>query len=116
MSKDTDVTPEEIEAFMRGLADGLMTDILPKMRASFVSLASIDGNIDIKICLEVGAALLLDKPLIIVASKGTWIPLKLRQVAEAVIDTEDLRDPAARERIQNAMKEAMRRLRGKTKQ
>jgi len=82
-------TNQEMEEFWRGLADGARTDLIPKMKASVMCLSILDGTVDVKIGLEIGLALLLDKPLVIVAvGKGVKVSRRLRQIADLVVEGE----------------------------
>jgi len=80
-------TDKELEEFWRGLADGAHSDLIPKMRASFMCLALLDGTVNLHLALQIGIALLLDKPLVIVAvGKAVKVSPRLRQIAEVVIE------------------------------
>jgi hypothetical protein len=106
MTKPTD---EDIEAFFRGLQDGADADLFPKMRGSRFVVNIVDGQPDVKMCLELGAAMFFDKPLIVLVKRGAWIIApRLRQLADAVIEfDEDFQDPAVRAQIETAMKRLM---------
>jgi nucleoside 2-deoxyribosyltransferase len=62
---------------------------------------------DVKFCVELGIAIMLDKPILAVATEGRDVPPKLRRVADTIvfadIDTEE-----GRREIAEAI-EAMRR-------
>lgn len=61
--------------------------------AAFLSLVPDRENWDVNFCVQLGTAILLDKPLLAVAMPGSHVPEKLRLVAdeivEADLDTED---------------------------
>lgn len=62
---------------------------LPMMRSSaYVAVLAPDGEPDAKICLEVGAAILLDKPFFIVVKPDQPISGHLRRVADEVIEVD----------------------------
>jgi len=78
---------------------------LPKILGSNVTL-SVLGNgeaLDPKQCIELGAILLADKPLILVVQPGATIPSRLRRAADLVIEdwTPDNHD--AQERLTAAI-------------
>jgi hypothetical protein len=101
-------TDKELEEFYRGLADGAREDWLPKLRASFMCMALLDGTFDVKLAIEVGAALLLDKPLVIVAvGSNVWISARLRQIADVVIEGERF-DEAMKAKASAAIERLMR--------
>lgn len=109
MSKPTD---EEIEEFYRRLAAGAQADLIPKMRQSFMSITLLDGTVDCKLALEIGVALLLDKPLLIVAiGKNVQVSPRLRQIADLVIEGETF-DDAIKAKMQAEVERLMRRHRG----
>jgi hypothetical protein len=72
---------------------------LPKIVSSSVALSILgNGDLDAKQCAELGAMLLLDKPLILVCVPGATIPTRLRKAADLVIEdwTPDNHDAQAR--------------------
>ena len=64
--------------------------LYPKLRAAgaFVSIAP-SGEPDAKFCLELGAAIVLGKPILVVAPPGTRVSPGLRRVAHAVLEGVD---------------------------
>jgi len=104
-------TDKEMEEFWRGLADGAHADQIPKMRASFMCLSILDGTVDVKLALEIGLALLLDKPLVVVAiGKNLKISRRLRQIAEVVVEGEVF-DEAMKAKAALAIEKLVRRRR-----
>lgn len=81
-------------------------DMLPKMKASAMSLVIGADTPDIKLCLEVGAAILFDKPLLIIVPPGRTISKGLQRVASAVVEL-DVEAPDAMEKFGVAFKEMM---------
>jgi hypothetical protein len=61
--------------------------------SAFVMSLAPKGKPDIKFAVELGLAIMLGKPLLVVQMPGTEVPPKLRQVADLVVmadlDTED---------------------------
>jgi hypothetical protein len=103
------VTEEDVAEFLRGMADGARKDLIPKMRSSLFVLAALDGDPDIKLALEVGMALLLDKPLIIFAvGNNVWVSPRLRQVADVVVEGKTF-DEAMRTKGQALIEDLLRR-------
>lgn len=78
-------------------------EMLPKMQQSAMALVIGSDHPDIKLCLEVGAALLFDKPLIIILPPGGTIPHRLRNLATVVLDDFDYAHPDADERFKQAI-------------
>lgn len=67
--------------------------------AYVMSLVPKPGKVDVKFAVELGMAIMLDKPIIAMAQPGTPIPPGLRKVADAIIvadlDTEAGKQEAA---------------------
>jgi hypothetical protein len=63
---------------------------------AFISLVPTRDKLDVKFATELGAAIMLDKPIISLAMPGAVIPESLRrisaEVVEADIDTEEGRE------------------------
>lgn len=61
--------------------------------AAFLSLIPDRDNWDVNFCVQLGTAILLDKPLLAIVMPGAHVPEKMRLVAdeivEADVDTED---------------------------
>jgi hypothetical protein len=70
------------ENTVRGMAD-----------SAFVMSLVPEGKPDIKFAVELGLAIMMGKPLLVVQMPGTEVPPKLRQVADLVVmadlDTEE---------------------------
>lgn len=98
--------------FVRGLVDGARLDMIPKMRGSAFCMTLLDGEPDIRLGLEIGMALLLDKPLFIVAVGDIWISPRLRQIADAVIVGPKF-DESMKEQVQAALAKFILEKKGK---
>jgi nucleoside 2-deoxyribosyltransferase len=62
------------------------TEVLPNLMASdMVIVLLTDDGLDSKICLEVGAAVLLDKPLLVLTTNESLVNERLRRVADKVV-------------------------------
>jgi hypothetical protein len=61
---------------------------LPAMMDSTICCVIGSDQPDPKLCLEIGAAVLLDKPLILCLPRGRSISFNLRAAATAIIETE----------------------------
>lgn len=79
-------------------------DMLPKMRDSVISLVigCDPEEVDIKLCLEVGAAILMDKPLLVCVPPGRKISAGLVRVATEVIEL-DISTPEASAKFKEAV-------------
>lgn len=92
-------------------------DAIPKIRLSAFVMGIMEPETNALQCLQIGAALLLEKPLLLIRRKGTWIPPKLLELADSVVDIDSPDDATAREtareRVQAAMDKLAKRLEAK---
>lgn len=64
----------------------VLGEMLPMLTESAISVSLCpDGEGDVKYWVELGASIMLDKPIIVLASPGTSIPERLRRVADEVV-------------------------------
>jgi len=82
---------------------------LPKIISSAMVIAINDGRPDPKMCLEIGAAVLLDKPIVITAMRGKPVPKNLQLVATRIIEIENPSEISESEKalIEDAIYEVM---------
>lgn len=82
MAKDP-YKSKEFEAFVRHTLDTM----LPNMQASevVVSLLPTKDKADVKAAVELGFALMLDKPIIVFANNDQPIPARLAKIADRII-------------------------------
>jgi hypothetical protein len=108
MKQPDEITQEDIDEVMEHLADNARKDIIPKMRSSVFCMAVVvpKDDVDPYLALQVGVALLLEKPLIIVATGNVWIPARVRQIADAVVEADAVNDEL-KERLQLAILKVM---------
>jgi ABC-type nitrate/sulfonate/bicarbonate transport system substrate-binding protein len=96
-----ELTPDEREGW-EDFVDHFRRDALEKMTdsAAMISLVPKSGGFDVKFAVELGAGIMLDKPIIAVVMPDAEVPEKLRRVADAVIeadiDTEEGRDEVSK--------------------
>lgn len=84
-------------------------DMFPKMKGSAMSLVINDDKPDAKLALEVGAAILFDKPLLVVVPRGSAVSAALRRVATKVIEIDDFSSPDAQVKLQCAIDDVLKR-------
>lgn len=80
-------------------------ELFPKVRQSAIFMSLCSSEPDAKFCLELGACLMFDKPLLVIVPPGVTIPDRLRRVAEVVLDDFDINDEASQERLRLALSE-----------
>jgi hypothetical protein len=81
-------------------------EMFPKMKASAISLV-LAGEPDPKLCLEIGAAIMFDKPILVIVPKGRTIPLSLRTIAHKIVEDIDLQSSDSERKVQTAIEELM---------
>lgn len=85
-------------------------EMMPKLAGSgFVMSIMPDGKVDAKFSMELGAAIMYDKPIIALAPPGVKIPDALRRVAHDIVEI-DLKDPASQDRAGDKIREILDQL------
>lgn len=99
---------EQYDAFI----DDVRKNTLQQMASSaFVISLVPKGDVDVKFAVELGLAIMLDKPIIAVVMAGGKIPARLRKVADIVVTlSEDLDTEAGQRETQKKLTDAMRSL------
>lgn len=80
---------------------------IPAMQESsiFISITpSKPGEIDIQFAVQLGAAIMLDKPIVAIVQPGAPISEKLSRVVDRFIEL-DLEDPNFHDRLKEVIKE-----------
>jgi hypothetical protein len=68
-------------------AASVRAELIPKLKDSSVFLSIIPENdIDVKFAVELGVAIMLDKPIIACIRPGTKIPEKLARVVDRFVE------------------------------
>jgi hypothetical protein len=81
---------------------------LPKIMSSAVALTIYSGDgsdFDVKQATELGAILLLDKPLILLSSPGVTLPSRLARAADLIIEDWSPDNHDAQDRLAEALRE-----------
>jgi len=95
----------------RDFSTSFRTEGLPKILSSSVCLSIISGDgrdFEVKQAVELGAMLLLDKPILLVCVPGAAIGSRLRRAADEIVEDWDPTDEGSQDR----MMAALRRLTG----
>jgi hypothetical protein len=95
-----DMPPE-----LQRILDHAETEMLPKMKGSALCISITAPEPDIKLCLEVGAAILYDKPLILLVPEEMQISANLKRVASRIIY-----GSAKNTKVANQLKEAIKNI------
>ena len=92
----------------REFLESAARDMLPKMKDSALSVTLFSGKVDPKLCVELGAAILLDKPIVLVVTDESQIPSNLEKVAAEIVRVNFPGDPeAAQRKLQAAISRVM---------
>lgn len=94
MSWDKDMTPEQTKQWDDYVAHFRESTIKQMAESAFVmQLVPQEGKFDVKFATELGASIMLDKPILAVVMPGAAVPSKLRLIADEIvecdIDTEE---------------------------
>lgn len=88
----------------RAWQEDVRANMLPKLAESAASLTLYTGGMDLKLAVELGAAILLDKPIMIVVAPGVKVPEHLVRAADKIIEADILGDPkTAAAKVQAAL-------------
>lgn len=91
-----------VEAYLRRAR----RELLPKLRRSqaFLSICpSAEDEPDLQFALELGLAVLLDKPILAVVPKGRTCPPGVARIAHIVLENVDIDNPLDSQRVQDAV-------------
>jgi hypothetical protein len=72
-------------------ADDMRKRLIPKMASSahvLMIAPDMSAEFDIQFALQIGAAILLEKPLILLVHPGRTVPPKLRAIADRIIEVD----------------------------
>ena len=82
----------------------------PKMESSGSVVSMVPrGKTDVKFAVELGMAIMLDKPIIALVQPGTHVPARLLRVADEIIEA-DLSTDAGRQSVMARVQEAMQKV------
>lgn len=93
----------ELQSFL----DRFEREVLPNLRASALVVSvcpSTPDGIDLKFAIELGASVMLDKPIVAVIQPGMKVPEKLARVVDRFVEL-DTADPAFSVRLTEAIHE-----------
>lgn len=106
------LTPEE-RADWDDFVDRARKDAATKIAESafVMSLVPDREKVDIKFAVELGLAIMADKPIIAVVMPGVQVSSRLRMVADEVVELEaDLDTQAGRDELQDCFQRVLKRL------
>ena len=99
------LSPEERESWDK-FVDHARRETLRGIEESAFVMSLVPGEADIKFAVELGLAIMLDKPLMAVVTPGVEVPAKLRLVADRIVEA-DVDLESGRREIALAVSEMM---------
>jgi hypothetical protein len=95
--------------FQKVVTEGLV----PKVEGSsmFVSISPGVDRIDAKFCVELGVAIMLDKPILAIVAPDQTVPRKLHRIAEMIVIA-DITTDEGRQRVAQAIQEFQKNVLG----
>lgn len=91
-------------------AEHVRKELLPKLKDSnaFISITPMNAKeVDVKFAMEIGLAIMLDKPIVAIIRPGTKIPEKFSRVVDRFVEVEDISDPDSKKRLMQAVEEIL---------
>ena len=86
-------------------------ELIPKIKESdvFISITpSSPEEVDVKFAVELGLAIMMDKPIIATCKPGTKIPAKLAAVVDRFVEMDCDNMPESSQRLKEVIKDLMR--------
>jgi hypothetical protein len=82
--------------------------VVEPMRSSAMVSVVWSDKVDWKIAVEMGAALLLDKPIVVGVTPGSAVPSKLATIADAIVELDPADPQGTADRLASAVAFALR--------
>lgn len=92
----------EVQAWAKRVRE----ELVPMIQGSAISMSILPEDpekVDVKMAVEVGLSLLLDKPLILMVRPGTIVPIRLARAADEIIEADLANPDGLAERVHDAM-------------
>lgn len=67
-------------------AKDVVENLVPKLSSSAANVTLYSGAVDVKLAVELGMTMLLDKPICLVIKPGTVVPDHLVRVADKIVE------------------------------
>jgi hypothetical protein len=87
----------------------VVDEMVPKLKSSAVVVSIVPGTaeLDVKFCVELGATIMLEKPLIITVFGDRPVPPKLEALADEVVRLPEGIDPAGSRALAEALERVL---------
>jgi predicted cupin superfamily sugar epimerase len=83
-------------------AERVTRELVPMIADSAITMSIVPKTPDVKVAVELGFMILMDKPIIAIVPTGTTISDKMAKVADVVLEG-DINDPGFQERLKAAI-------------
>lgn len=90
---------------VRDFFEEMRRKVVPKIAESAIFLTMYEGDLDLPFALQLGVAILMSKPILVLGMKGAAIPLKLLEIADKVVEIDSMQAPGAKEKLEAAVLE-----------
>lgn len=89
----------------------VLEDMKPKMESSALvcQIVPDDDVADAKFWVELGASIMMDKPIVAVAFEGRSVPKKLRMIADEIVILPEGMNPDSAVELQEAFERVLKR-------
>jgi hypothetical protein len=89
--------------------DRIRKRMIPEMESSATTLMiapdASNPSFDVQFAVQIGACVLLEKPLLVLAIAGRPMPPKLERIADRIIYVESTDDPSIKDQIAQFMRD-----------
>lgn len=104
-----DALPEDVRSYVDEVMGEFAEKTIPMVEASAIVMSHVpeSGEYNVKLMLETGAAILLDKPILAVVPPGVNVPEKLRRAADEVVEVDLADTDGGKERLVGALHRMM---------
>lgn len=94
-------------------AERVRTELIPKLKVTSMTVSICPGGeaeeFDVKFAVELGASIMLNKPIIVAVPPGVTVPERLVRVADEIVELTAMNDETG-VRIGEAIDRVVRRL------
>jgi hypothetical protein len=94
----------------RDWSESVLKEMAPKLEQSAFSISMYDGHHDVKLWVELGASIYMNKPILLTVFEGAEIPPKLALIADEIVRLKSLDDPESKERFEAALARMLKKV------
>src|SRR4051812_5105551 len=94
----------------REWSESVLREMAPKLASSAFSISMYDGKHDVKLWVELGASIYMNKPILLTVFEGAEIPPKLALIADEIVRLKSLDDPESKEKFEAALTRMLKKV------